>query len=450
MAQIKKKFIAADAVDGSKLRLDNNQYLRGRNAADTANIDIVKVNAANALEFASVPEVTADASAANGLVRLSQMQTAISNAVAGVTPKEASRTASTADIDLATGGLLTVGGVTVSAGDRVLVKDQTLPEENGIYIAAAGAWSRATDFDSLTPIDEINGAYTAVQEGTHAGKVFVVSGTVATLGTDPINFVFYNALGALVGGDGITITGNTVDVDLSAVPGLQFNAGELEVLVDPAGAIDLTGTGIAVNLEGTNPTLAITANELGVKIFSGSALEASASGLGVKLEASNPSLQISSNELGVKLDAAGAVVKGASGVKVQLEATNPSLQISSNELGIKLDSTGAIVKDTNGIKVQVESNTLKINGSNQVEGLKTVREIITLSAGDITNQYVTLANTPVQASVRVTPVGGLTQEFGVDFNFPTAVRVGFLGDLATGGAAELIAGDKLIVEYQYL
>ena len=45
-------------------------------------------------------------------------------------------------------GLLTIDGVVLFAGDRVLVKNQTASKDNGLYIAAAGAWSRALDADS--------------------------------------------------------------------------------------------------------------------------------------------------------------------------------------------------------------------------------------------------------------------------------------------------------------
>ena len=45
--------LQADAVTGAKIRLDNDEYLRGRNAANSANIDIVKVNASDKLVFAT-------------------------------------------------------------------------------------------------------------------------------------------------------------------------------------------------------------------------------------------------------------------------------------------------------------------------------------------------------------------------------------------------------------
>lgn len=47
--QIIKKFIGADAVDGSKIKLLNNQALRARNAADSADLSILKLNASNDL-----------------------------------------------------------------------------------------------------------------------------------------------------------------------------------------------------------------------------------------------------------------------------------------------------------------------------------------------------------------------------------------------------------------
>lgn len=49
-----------------------------------------------------------------------------------------------ATANLALTGLQTVDGVSLAAGDRVLLKAQTDPKQNGVYTASAGAWSRAT------------------------------------------------------------------------------------------------------------------------------------------------------------------------------------------------------------------------------------------------------------------------------------------------------------------
>lgn len=164
----------------------------------------------------------------------------------GLKPKEAVRAATTAAITIASD--LNVGdvidGVTLADGDRVLVKNQAAAEENGIYVAGASP-ARATDFDSLTPIDEINGAYVAVQEGTaNQGKLFVQYGVVATLNTDPINFTFFNSVAGLIGGDGITVSGSTISVDHDG-EGLAFVANQLALELD-GGTLSKSASGLKV------------------------------------------------------------------------------------------------------------------------------------------------------------------------------------------------------------
>jgi hypothetical protein len=65
--------------------------------------------------------------------------------------------------------------------------------------------------DSLSPLDEINGAACFVLEGTaNADKAFVQTATVATLGTDAVSFAQFSSASSYVGGTGITITGNSI------------------------------------------------------------------------------------------------------------------------------------------------------------------------------------------------------------------------------------------------
>jgi hypothetical protein len=60
MSQIRKKFIGSNQVDGSKILLDNDQAIRGRNAANNADIDLLKINSSDELVFVSVPKVGAN------------------------------------------------------------------------------------------------------------------------------------------------------------------------------------------------------------------------------------------------------------------------------------------------------------------------------------------------------------------------------------------------------
>lgn len=175
---------------------------------------------------------------------------------AGLKPKAAVRAATLVNGTLATAFAngSVIDGVTLATGNRILIKNQTSAADNGIYIvAASGAPSRAPDFDSLSPIDEINGAYTFVQEGTQAGQGWVETGTVATIGTDPINFVYFNDVTNIIAGDMLSRTGNTLSVDLLTNGGLKSSnpgnvAGQLQV-----------------SLEASSPSLAVNgSNELGI------------------------------------------------------------------------------------------------------------------------------------------------------------------------------------------
>lgn len=80
------------------------------------------------------------------------------------------RCATTANITLS--GLQTIDGLTLVAGDRVLVKNQTNTVQNGIYSADTGDWTRATDLDGRYDIDQ--GTMVYVRAGTaNQTKLFV-------------------------------------------------------------------------------------------------------------------------------------------------------------------------------------------------------------------------------------------------------------------------------------
>lgn len=195
----------------------------------------------------------ANGTASSDAVNKSQLDAAVE----GLKPKTAARVATTANITIATD--LNAGdvidGITLVAGDRVLIKNQTSAQANGIYIAGPTP-ARSVDFDSLSPIDEVNGALVAVQEGAdNAGKVFVQSGTVAVLDTDPINFIFFNSSASLVGGDGVTVSGSNVSVDHDG-EGLTFVANQLALELDGS---TLVKSSVGLKLSDT----AVTANTYG-------------------------------------------------------------------------------------------------------------------------------------------------------------------------------------------
>ena len=137
----------------------------------------------------------------------------------GLVPKDAVMVATTAgdgDIDLTTGGLLTIDGYTVNDGDRVLVKNQTDATENGIYIASASTWVRSADFDGAPVYGEVtDGNLIPVLSGdTLYNTIWVLTTpNPITVGTTPLTFTLFSSQFKPIAGHGISITGNTIAVD---------------------------------------------------------------------------------------------------------------------------------------------------------------------------------------------------------------------------------------------
>lgn len=117
---------------------------------------------------------------------VNQLQTAIRRLIDGGDYKQSVRAVSTVNIVLS--GPQTIDGIAIVAGDRVLVKGQSSGAENGIYVAAAGAWARAEDANSagdLTP-----GALVPVESGTENADTLWMLTTdgAVTIGTTPLTW----------------------------------------------------------------------------------------------------------------------------------------------------------------------------------------------------------------------------------------------------------------------
>lgn len=142
--------------------------------------------------------------------------------------KASVRVATTANLS-SLSGLLTIDGVTVSAGDRVLVKNQTTASQNGIYVAASGSWSRALDADTTDMLECSSWIY--VREGTtNKGKIFRLTTThPITVGTTALNYSEVTLGGnGIYGGSG-SLTGTTTTVTMTSTQALIFKQGSEEL-----------------------------------------------------------------------------------------------------------------------------------------------------------------------------------------------------------------------------
>lgn len=204
----------------------------------------------------------------------------------GLDVKQSVRVATTAPINLATDleAGETIDGVTLVAGDRVLVKDQSTATENGIYVAvASGAASRSSDANGTADTGELKpGTFTFVEEGsTHSDKGFVVStnGTI-TIGSTSIAWTQFSGAGSFTAGDGLSQSGNTINVnvvtDRTAITGDAVDISANYVGQSSITTLGTIGTGtwaatdVAVEHGGTNASTAAQAREnLGIQTTAG-------------------------------------------------------------------------------------------------------------------------------------------------------------------------------------
>jgi len=145
----------------------------------------------------------------------------------GLDVKQSVRVATTANITLS--GTQTIDGVSIIAGDRVLVKDQSTASQNGIYDVSASGWSRSSDADSNTEVTA--GMFTFVTEGStnaDSGWVLTTNDTI-TLGSTSLAFAQFSGAGQITAGSGLTKTGNTIDIGTASSSRIVVNADSIDL-----------------------------------------------------------------------------------------------------------------------------------------------------------------------------------------------------------------------------
>jgi len=208
---------------------------------------------ANSQKITNLADPTADADAAN--------KGYVDGVAQGLDVKDSVKATTTANITLS--GTQTIDGVSLSADDRVLVKNQNTASENGIYLCKASSWTRT---DDLAAGADAAGAFVFVEQGTvNAENGFVCTSNKgsAVVGTNNLAFAQFSGAGQITAGDGLDKSGNTLSVDLKSNGGIVIESTEMAV---DLGASSITGT-LAVSDGGTGATSASNARtNLGVVI----------------------------------------------------------------------------------------------------------------------------------------------------------------------------------------
>ena len=236
--------------------IDTNTYYVSTTRLDQITLAAADVNL-NSQKITGLAAPTAGTDAAN--------KDYVDGVVQGLDPKASVRAATTANITLS--NTQTIDGVVLAVNDRVLVKNQTTVAQNGIYLVASGAWTRAPDADSW---NELISAFVFVEDGTaNADNGFVCTANAGgTIGVTDVNFVQFSGAGQITAGAGLTKTGNQLDVG-GTTDRITVGADAIDISANYVGQATITtlgtiGTGtwnataIGVTKGGTGLTAAVT------------------------------------------------------------------------------------------------------------------------------------------------------------------------------------------------
>jgi len=151
----------------------------------------------------------------------------------------ATLTLSTA-LDIAGGDL--DGDTDITTGDRIIIAGESTAAHNGIYVlTSTTVLTRATDFD--TPTEMAGGDFVWVTHGsTYADTGWVLGEAVGTVGTNDVTFVQFSGLGQITAGDGMTKSGNTLNV-VGTTNRITANANSIDIAATYVGQTSITTLG---------------------------------------------------------------------------------------------------------------------------------------------------------------------------------------------------------------
>ena len=234
--------LATTASDGTSTDYARADHQHRHAAADHSAIPLSSLSAATAdvslggYKITNVATPTLDTDSAN--------KAYVDSVAQGLDVKASARAATTENITLS--GLQTVDGIALIAGDRVIVKNQSAPAENGIYSVSATTWTRTADANTW---NELVSAFAFVQEGTinaNSGWVCTVDAG-GTLGTTAVTWEQFSGAGQLTAGDGLTKIGNTLTVVTASSARIVVNPDSVDLALVPL--LEITGPAVSTFIE---------------------------------------------------------------------------------------------------------------------------------------------------------------------------------------------------------
>ncbi|MHA2096622.1 MAG: beta strand repeat-containing protein, partial [Candidatus Hodarchaeales archaeon] len=245
------------------VQLDDNQTLRNKTLIDAfLNENVYGTAISN--------DATMTSNSTTKLATQQSIKTYVDSVAQGLKLKDSCRVATTENITLS--GTPNIDEVPIANNDRVLVKNQPDSAENGIYIVNdSGNWSRSSD---LAEGANAASVFVFIESGStngDSGWVCISDTGTAVVGTDPLSFSQFSGAGQITAGDGMTKTGNILDV----VGGTGITANANDIAIDSTVVVTITGdqtindvktfsTVNATTLQIAGTSITATADELNI------------------------------------------------------------------------------------------------------------------------------------------------------------------------------------------
>jgi len=304
----------------------------------------------------------------------------VDTAVAGLSWKDAVVAATTTNITLS--GTQTIDGVAVTAGQRVLVKNQSTNSQNGIYVVASGAWTRATDSSTAT---EITGEAVNVTGGTtYANTQWVENAIVTTVGTSAVTYAEFGGAGTYSAGTGLTLSTNQFSITNVGT------AGTYTAVTTNAQGQVVAGTNLAVtgDVSGTASGNSVALTLATVNSSVGTWNNVTVNGKGLVTAGSNVAYLTSNQNITVSGDVSGSGTTAITATLATVNSNTGTWADSTHVPQFVVNGKGLVTAVSN---VAIASATLNGDASATVTpGATTALTLATVNSNTGTFTAVTL------------------------------------------------------------
>jgi hypothetical protein len=316
---------------------------------------------------------------------------------------------------------------TLTAGSRILVKNQTNQAENGIYAASSTGWTRTSDMNNWS---EVPGAFTFIEDGATLSATgwVTTAGSTGTIGVTNMPWTQFSGAGTYTAGNGLQLISNQFSVKLNGT------------------TLDASSSGLRISTTYAGQTSITTLGTIGTGVWEATDVAVLHGGTGAS-DAAGARANLSAAVLGANND-----ITSMSAITGSI-ASPTYIQFNTTQNPLPTDATGRIYYDSNDqfqtLAFQMNGNVVQKIGEEQFyrikcQGAITKGQVVSFagtlgSSGGLVGKAAT-GLTKDQAQY----VLGLAAETGNNNDWIFVVSFGEVKNLnTTGGAENWAQGDEL-------